>query len=451
MASMFCPAPAYRPPSPSPVEYVPSHPGTSPATSANTSSSDNGLNGPDDSNGDSEATNGHTNGDRRRNIGSGRSLSPDPASRRGTGDGGGGGGIRGSGSGGGGGSAEKGKADKESVMSAAYRSRTEAFEAKRREAEEEERRARQEAMATPYNSGTSESGRRRKPAANKPPSRLRRPRQSPAPQSASGEKTDPFFTGFGDNFSPATQPVSPPAPGPAPPVPTTSNVGASPPQSNPAATASAPSASRGRKSGGYDWSSTSGASGHATSDRPFRTTSLPPQAFRRTSGGTSTATATAYAPASRPRAGSGSSVPSPSVPHDDSTSDLSPASSAPEVSSRPSATPARPRASSSGDGDLPDGWEEVVSSAGQKYFYHRVTRISRWEKPDASVAADIEARIRAEKDAMDDAIQRRRAEMVSQGRWGRSQLVEAIRFHTNLYSLIKLTASTPSPTTPLGR
>jgi hypothetical protein len=35
--------------------------------------------------------------------------------------------------------------------------------------------------------------------------------------------------------------------------------------------------------------------------------------------------------------------------------------------------------------DLPSGWEEVTQADGSVYYYHRRSRMSRWEKPDPQV------------------------------------------------------------------
>jgi len=30
---------------------------------------------------------------------------------------------------------------------------------------------------------------------------------------------------------------------------------------------------------------------------------------------------------------------------------------------------------------MADGWEEVSTADGRKYYFHKVTRVSRWDKP----------------------------------------------------------------------
>jgi hypothetical protein len=64
---------------------------------------------------------------------------------------------------------------------------------------------------------------------------------------------------------------------------------------------------------------------------------------------------------------------------------------------------------SSSCSDLPSGWEEVVSDTGT-YYYHKVTRISRWDKPDSTIAAAHNARLYESKRQVDEAVLRRKEE-----------------------------------------
>jgi len=63
--------------------------------------------------------------------------------------------------------------------------------------------------------------------------------------------------------------------------------------------------------------------------------------------------------------------------------------------------------------DLPPGWEEVHGENGSVYYYHKFTRLSRWDKPDAAVAASIEASVREQQDKMNE-LNRKRKEEIEQ-------------------------------------
>lgn len=63
----------------------------------------------------------------------------------------------------------------------------------------------------------------------------------------------------------------------------------------------------------------------------------------------------------------------------------------------------------SGD-PLPDGWEAVETSDGSVYYYHKVTRISRWDYPSPEVQAALEERLRESQRQQEEAIQKRKLE-----------------------------------------
>ena len=53
---------------------------------------------------------------------------------------------------------------------------------------------------------------------------------------------------------------------------------------------------------------------------------------------------------------------------------------------------------------LPRGWQEVKTKEGETYYYHVISRVSRWDKPTPEVAAALESRLReGEKQASDAA------------------------------------------------
>ena len=53
---------------------------------------------------------------------------------------------------------------------------------------------------------------------------------------------------------------------------------------------------------------------------------------------------------------------------------------------------------------LPRGWQEVKTANGETYYYHVISRVSRWDKPTPEVAAALEQRLReSEKQASDAA------------------------------------------------
>lgn len=56
------------------------------------------------------------------------------------------------------------------------------------------------------------------------------------------------------------------------------------------------------------------------------------------------------------------------------------------------------------------GWEEVTASDGRVYYYHKITRVSRWDRPDFTVMEAVDARIKESQSQIDEAVQRRKAE-----------------------------------------
>uniref|UniRef100_A0A7S3GPU5 WW domain-containing protein n=1 Tax=Spumella elongata TaxID=89044 RepID=A0A7S3GPU5_9STRA len=59
---------------------------------------------------------------------------------------------------------------------------------------------------------------------------------------------------------------------------------------------------------------------------------------------------------------------------------------------------------------MPSGWIEVETDDGGVYYYHSVTRVSRWDRPNEEVAAALEARIQQANSQVDEAVQRRKEE-----------------------------------------
>lgn len=60
--------------------------------------------------------------------------------------------------------------------------------------------------------------------------------------------------------------------------------------------------------------------------------------------------------------------------------------------------------SASIDTSLPTGWEQVSTPEGAIYYYHVETRVSRWTRPDDSVAEAINSRLTEEKMKTDEVI-----------------------------------------------
>jgi hypothetical protein len=61
---------------------------------------------------------------------------------------------------------------------------------------------------------------------------------------------------------------------------------------------------------------------------------------------------------------------------------------------------------------LPEGWEEVWDGDHhQCYFYHTLTRVSRWDKPTLAMATEIDARARDQEKATAEKQAKRRQEM----------------------------------------
>jgi len=63
------------------------------------------------------------------------------------------------------------------------------------------------------------------------------------------------------------------------------------------------------------------------------------------------------------------------------------------------------------DPSLPDGWDAVTDEGGNTYYYHRVTRVSRWDKPDAALAAAQNERLDEQRREIEERQTRRMAEL----------------------------------------
>ncbi|OQR90776.1 hypothetical protein ACHHYP_05252 [Achlya hypogyna] len=55
-----------------------------------------------------------------------------------------------------------------------------------------------------------------------------------------------------------------------------------------------------------------------------------------------------------------------------------------------------------------NNWVEATASTGQTYYYHRLTRATRWTKPDQAVMDDIEGRLAAQEEATQRRVEERR-------------------------------------------
>ena len=59
---------------------------------------------------------------------------------------------------------------------------------------------------------------------------------------------------------------------------------------------------------------------------------------------------------------------------------------------------------------LPPGWEAVRTEEGSVYYYHKTTRVSRWDFPSAQVQAALEERLKESQRQQDEAVAKRREE-----------------------------------------
>mmetsp|Transcript_16663 Transcript_16663/g.27817 ORF Transcript_16663/g.27817 Transcript_16663/m.27817 type:complete len:475 (-) Transcript_16663:340-1764(-) len=62
-------------------------------------------------------------------------------------------------------------------------------------------------------------------------------------------------------------------------------------------------------------------------------------------------------------------------------------------------------------GDAQDGWEEFVSDKGEQYYYHRESKITRWEKPTPEVTRCIQRRLEEERLQSERANEKRKLEL----------------------------------------
>jgi len=56
---------------------------------------------------------------------------------------------------------------------------------------------------------------------------------------------------------------------------------------------------------------------------------------------------------------------------------------------------------------LPDGWEQVITSDGSIYYYHKITRVSRWDLPTIDVVNAVDNRLQQSQSKMNDAVKKR--------------------------------------------
>eukprot|EP00602_Paraphysomonas_sp_CaronLab_P003686 CAMPEP_0185032910 /NCGR_PEP_ID=MMETSP1103-20130426/21438_1 /TAXON_ID=36769 /ORGANISM="Paraphysomonas bandaiensis, Strain Caron Lab Isolate" /LENGTH=548 /DNA_ID=CAMNT_0027568993 /DNA_START=327 /DNA_END=1973 /DNA_ORIENTATION=- len=63
------------------------------------------------------------------------------------------------------------------------------------------------------------------------------------------------------------------------------------------------------------------------------------------------------------------------------------------------------------ESDIPPGWEAVQTEDGRTYYYHTVTRISRWDLPSGHVTSALNQRLDESKKYTDEKIERRRVEL----------------------------------------
>jgi hypothetical protein len=56
---------------------------------------------------------------------------------------------------------------------------------------------------------------------------------------------------------------------------------------------------------------------------------------------------------------------------------------------------------------LPDGWEQVMTSDGSIYYYHKITRVSRWDLPTIDVVNAVDNRLQQSLSKMNDAVKKR--------------------------------------------
>ena len=79
--------------------------------------------------------------------------------------------------------------------------------------------------------------------------------------------------------------------------------------------------------------------------------------------------------------------------------------------------------------ELAVGWEEVRTPDGAVYYYHTVTRVSRWDRPDRKIVEAMDARLQESQEQVNAAVQRRKLER-EQGRLKeqkKTQLAEEMR------------------------
>lgn len=88
------------------------------------------------------------------------------------------------------------------------------------------------------------------------------------------------------------------------------------------------------------------------------------------------------------------------------------------------------------DDILPDGWEEVISEDGQKYYYHKVTRVSRWDRPTKDLAAAVAARVEASQRQVEEAMMRRKQERETEQAIQQAREEVAEQFQVHVRSMI---------------
>ena len=119
-----------------------------------------------------------------------------------------------------------------------------------------------------------------------------------------------------------------------------------------------------------------------------------------------------------------------------STSPVPPTATSPTRSTTPTPpqtqTQPQPPAAPPSPSELPSGWEEVKTENGQSYFYHRITRTTRWVKPTGEIAEAMESRIQDEERQKQAKIYERKKELDLKMEAGAKEAEEGAKFNKKI-------------------
>lgn len=109
-----------------------------------------------------------------------------------------------------------------------------------------------------------------------------------------------------------------------------------------------------------------------------------------------------------------------------------------------SSSPAKNRVGGENEA-LPEGWEAVQTQEGSVYYFHKTTRVSRWDFPSAKVQTALEERLRQSQKQQVEAVQKRKMELESARRVQEEQAQKSLTLQASVKTAIIKWAGSGKP------